>query len=172
MSRKASTFRLGLFVIIGVVIAMGTMLYLTASSYYDDADSYVTFFNESVQGLQRDSVVKYLGVSVGRVIDIRVAPDYNLIEVVMSIKFEGDLPRTMVAQLRSAGITGITFIELTRRQPGERDQSPKIDFAAEYPIIPSKPSEITQIVSTIEKVSRQFSEANFKASSIKSSRCP
>jgi len=162
MTRKASRFKVGLFVLIGSLVALAGLIYFTAYKYFDNARTYVTFFNESVQGLQRDSVVKYLGVSVGRVKDIRVAPDYNLVEVVMDIRFEGDLSRNLVAQLRSAGITGITFIELTRRQSDEPDLSPRITFAAEYPIIPSKPSEITQIVSSVEKVTRQMAEIDFK----------
>lgn len=162
MSRKVSNFKLGLFVILGCALALAILIYFGASKYFDNANSYVTFFNHSVQGLQRDSVVKYLGVSVGRVRLIRVAPDYNLIEVVMDIDFEGDLTRTVTAQLRTIGITGIAFIELTRTKPGEPDLSPRIDFASEYPIIPSKPSEMTQIVSSIEKITKQLGDISFK----------
>lgn len=162
MVRKASRFKVGLFVIIGVIMAMAALVYLGAHQYFDSGKTYVTYFNESVQGLQRDSVVKYLGVSVGRVKSIRVAPDYDLIEVVMDISFEGDLPHTMVAELKSVGITGIVFVELTRRDPEAPDLSPRIDFAAEHPIIPSRPSNIAQIITAVDRVTRQLSEINFK----------
>ena len=92
---------------------------------------------------------------------IRVAPDYRLIEVVMDIEFEGNLSEEMVAQLTSAGITGITFIELDRRKKGEADMSPKIDFVAEYPIIPSRPSELTRIMTTIDRVMQGLNKIDF-----------
>lgn len=162
MASRSTNFKVGLFVIVGLAMAAGAIAWLGASQYMAGATYYVTFFNDSVQGLQKDSSVKYRGVDVGRVTDIRVAPDYRLIEVVMAIQFEGDLSRTMVAQLKSAGITGITFIELDRTEPGEVDNSPSINFAAEYPIIPSKPSELTKILTVVDKVMGQLNDVNFK----------
>lgn len=162
MARKASKFKVGLFVIVGLAMGLSALVYLGASRYGEGADTYVTYFNESVQGLSRDSVVKYLGVDVGRVTEIRVAPDNNLIEVVMEVKFAGGIGTNMVAQLRSAGITGITFVELTRMQPGERDVSPPLSFASEYPIIPSKPSKLAHIFSVMEKIARELEEVDFK----------
>jgi len=158
----ASNFKVGLFVIIGLAIGVGAIAWLGASQYLKGAEKYVTFFNESVQGLQVDSTVRYRGVDVGRVKAIRVAPDSRLIEVVMEIQFQGDLSKELVAQLSTAGITGITFIELDRRKPGETDQSPKIDFVAEYPIIPSRPSELQRIISTLDSVMQQFKTIDFK----------
>ena len=162
MSTHASNLKVGLFVIIGLAIGVAAIVWLGASQYLKGAEKYVTFFNESVQGLQVDSIVRYRGVDVGRVKAIRVAPDSRLIEVVMEIQFEGDLSKELVAQLSSAGITGITFIELDRRKPGEKDLSPKIDFVAEYPIIPSRPSELQRIVSTLDSVMQQIKTINFK----------
>jgi len=162
MSTQASNLKVGLFVILGLVLGVGAVAWLGASQYLKGAKTYVTFFNESVLGLQNDSTVKYRGVDVGRVKAIRVAPDYRLIEVVMAVEFEGDLSKEMVAQLTSAGITGITFIELDRKKPGAAEESPGIDFVAEYPIIPSRPSELTRIVSTLDRVMSQFRDIDFK----------
>ncbi|MCB2192161.1 MAG: MCE family protein [Deltaproteobacteria bacterium] len=162
MSTHASNFKVGLFVILGLALGIGAIAWLGASQYLKGAEKYVTFFNESVQGLQNDSTVRYRGVEVGRVKAIRVAPDTRLIEVLMEIQFEGDLSKELVAQLSTAGITGITFIELDRKKPGEKDLSPKIDFVAEYPIIPSRPSELQRIVTTLDSVMQQVQTINFK----------
>jgi phospholipid/cholesterol/gamma-HCH transport system substrate-binding protein len=81
--------------------------------------------------------------------------------VVMEIQFAGDLSKELVAQLSTAGITGITFIELDRRKTGEKDQSPKIDFVAEYPIIPSRPSDLQRIISSLDSVMQQVKSINF-----------
>jgi phospholipid/cholesterol/gamma-HCH transport system substrate-binding protein len=70
----------------------------------------------------------------------------------MKIDLRGKLERDDVAQLKAAGITGIVFVELSRKDPREPDVSPKITFASEYPIISSKPSDIKQLLTGIENV--------------------
>lgn len=152
MARKTSKFMIGLFVTIGVLIGLIAVVWLGASKYFEKGGTYVTYFDESVQGLQKDSTVKYRGVDVGRVEKIRVAADNNLIEVVIKVNLKGELQRTHIAQLKPAGITGIVFIELDRKGPGEQDLSPKISFASEYPIIASKPSDISQILAGVREV--------------------
>lgn len=163
MSQKVSRLKVGVFVILGITMLLGSIVWLGALRYFQPGRTYVTFFNESVQGLQRDSVVKYRGVEVGRVVDIRVGPDYKLIEIVMHIQFHGEPEQDMVAQLKAVGITGIVFVELDLKDPNQPDRSPRITFAAEYPIIPSKPSELAQVLSVIEKVTKEVEQINFKA---------
>jgi len=91
MARKTSKFMIGLFVTFGVLIGMVAVVWLGASKYFEKGKTYVTFFDESVQGLQVDSAVKYRGVEVGRVEAIRVAPDNRLIEVVIKVDMKGRL---------------------------------------------------------------------------------
>ncbi len=162
MTRKASKFKVGLFVLVGVLLMVSGLIWLGASSYLKGSTTYATYFSESVQGLQMDSVVKYRGVEVGRVKAIRVAPDNTLIEVVMDIVFKGQIEQTMVASLKMVGITGIAYVELDQRRPGAADQTPPITFASEYPIIPSRPSEISQILTVAEEVVQQVRLIDFK----------
>ena len=152
MARKTSKFMIGLFVTIGILIGMVAVVWLGASKYFEKGQTYVTYFDESVQGLQLDSAVKYRGVEAGRVEKIRVAPDNRLIEVVMKINLRGKLEREYVAQLKAAGITGIVFVELDRKESDKPDLSPKITFASEYPVISSKPSDVKQLLTGIDNV--------------------
>jgi len=152
VAEKTSKFVVGLFVTIGVLIGASAIVWLGASKYFQRGAAYVTYFDESVQGLSADSIVKYRGVEIGRIENIRVAPDNKLIEIVMKINLRGDLEHTTVTQLKDVGITGMKFIELDHRVPGEADLSPEIVFAAEYPIIPSRPSEIRQVFSKVDKI--------------------
>jgi phospholipid/cholesterol/gamma-HCH transport system substrate-binding protein len=152
MARKTSKFMIGLFVTIGILIGMVAVVWLGASKYFEKGKTYVTYFDESVQGLQLDSAVKYRGVEAGRVEKIRVAPDNRLIEVVMKINLRGKLEREYVAQLKAAGITGIVFVELDRKESDKPDLSPKITFASEYPVISSKASEVKQLLTGIDNV--------------------
>jgi phospholipid/cholesterol/gamma-HCH transport system substrate-binding protein len=152
MVRHVSSRALGLFVTVGVILGVVAIIWVGASKYFEKGDRFVTYFNESVQGLQQDSAVKYRGVDVGRVEAIRVAPDNRLIEVVMKIRLRDEVEKNNVASLRTAGITGIVFVELDRRDPEEPDLSPRVDFASEFPIIPSRPSQIRQIFSGIDEI--------------------
>jgi phospholipid/cholesterol/gamma-HCH transport system substrate-binding protein len=162
MVRHVSSRALGLFVTVGVILGVVAIIWVGASKYFEKGERYVTYFNESVQGLQQDSAVKYRGVDVGRVEVIRVAPDNRLIEVVMKIRLKDEVEKNSVAYLRVVGITGIVFIELDRRDPEEPDLSPRIDFASEYPIIPSKPSQLRQIFSGIDEIVEKIKQVDLE----------
>ena len=163
MAGKTSKFMVGLFVTLGVILIVVAIIWVGATKYFEKGNRYVTYFDESVQGLQQDSIVKYRGVEVGRVERISVAPDNYLISVVMKINLKEDLPHAAVAQLKVAGITGMVFVELDRQRKGEAAQSPKISFPSEYPVIPSKPSEIAKIMSGVGSVVDKFNQIDTRA---------
>jgi phospholipid/cholesterol/gamma-HCH transport system substrate-binding protein len=156
MASERIKFTVGLFVASGIAIALAAIIWLGLSGFLEKGEYYVTYFNESVQGLDIDSPVKYRGVSVGRVESIGVAPDSKLIEVVLKIESGQELERDIVAQLKSVGITGIMFVELDRKKDGEADRSPALNFPSEHPIVASKPSEISELLQGIDDVLNQF----------------
>jgi phospholipid/cholesterol/gamma-HCH transport system substrate-binding protein len=163
MLKKQTYFTVGLFVIIGIVIGVAAIVWVSTTKYFKKGATFVTYFDESVQGLQVDSVVKYRGVDVGRVERIGVAPDYRLIEVVMKIDFKGDVLRETVAKLQMAGITGIVFVDLDKRKHGDVNPTPKITFPTEYPVVASHPSEIQQIASGVNEIVGKIKKIDFQA---------
>ncbi len=163
MIKKKTYFLVGFFVLAGALIAVGTVIWLGASQYLQKGERFVTYFDESVQGLQVDSSVKYRGVEIGMVEKIQVAPDYRLIEVVMKINFSGDAANKTIAKLKAAGITGIVYVELDHRKKGDINRTPQINFEPDYPLIPSNPSEIQEIVSGVDDVVKKLQDVNFKA---------
>jgi len=110
MAGRTSKFLIGIFVITGTVLAAVIIIWVGAADFFRKGSIYVTYFDESVQGLQADSTVKYRGVAVGKVKSIKVAPDDRLIEVAMKIEMSSDLQNHTEAQLKTTGITGIVFI--------------------------------------------------------------
>jgi phospholipid/cholesterol/gamma-HCH transport system substrate-binding protein len=164
MARQGTNLTIGIFVILGVVLGVVAVIWVGATSYFQKGDTYIAYFDESVQGLQVDSSVKFRGVEVGMVKQIQVAPDNRLIGVVMKINMREDsLQKDGVATLKAAGITGIMFVELNLKQPGEPDLSPKIDFPSEYPIIPTRPSEMHRLMTGASEIVKKFSEVDTKA---------
>ncbi len=162
MARQQTNLIIGVFVILGVVLGVAAIIWVGATSYFMQGQTYISYFDESVQGLQVNSAVKFRGVDVGLVENIRVAPDNRNIGVVMKINMKDDLQKNAVAQLKAAGITGIMFVELDLRKPGEPDLSPKIDFPSEYPIIASRPSEMQRLVSGINEIVAKFNQIDAK----------
>ncbi len=162
MLKKRNYFMVGLFVLTGIASGVVIIIWLSASQYWQKGKTYVTYFDESVQGLQIDSSVKYRGVDIGIVDKILVAPDYRLIEVVMKIRDIGNLENTTTARLKTAGITGIVYVELDHRHPEDIVKAPKFSFAPQYPVIPSNPSDIKEIFTGVDSVIQQMKQIDFK----------
>lgn len=156
MASQRTKFALGLFVTCGFGLFFVAVICLGMSRYFKEGHYYTTYFNESVQGLDVDSPVKYRGVSVGRVQRIGVAPDAKLIEVVLKIESGQPLDKNIIAQMKSVGITGSMFIELDRKKNGDPNFSPPLSFPSKYPIVASKPSNIHKMLSNIEDALTQI----------------
>jgi phospholipid/cholesterol/gamma-HCH transport system substrate-binding protein len=161
MAQKRAYFLVGLFVTVGVLLAAAAIVWLGATKYFQKGALYATYFDESVQGLQVDSIVKFRGVDIGSVRSIGVAPDQRLIEVVMKIDVKEFSVGGVVASLRLAGITGIVYVELDTKKPDVPTLVPK-DFTPEYPVIPSAPSDIRQIESSINDILKSMKAIDFK----------
>ena len=166
MSTRNSKFLIGLFVIIGLLLLSATIIWVGASRILMKGTLYAVYFDESVQGLQVDSAIKYRGVENGTVQSIGVAPDHRLIEVIMKIDLEGNMQHQTIASLRTAGITGIVFIELDRIAEGELANSPKLHFKPDYPVIPSRKSEISRFLSDTSIIMQNIKDIDFKGISI------
>jgi phospholipid/cholesterol/gamma-HCH transport system substrate-binding protein len=166
MSDRSSKFLIGLFIIIGALICAAIIIWIGAAGVFMKGSLYTTYFDESVQGLQVDSAIKYRGVEIGKVQSIKVAPDYRLIEVVMKISLEGDLQKQTIATLKTAGITGIVFIELDRINASELSNSPNITFKSSYPVIPSRRSGIDRFLADSGVIIQNIKSIDFNGISV------
>jgi phospholipid/cholesterol/gamma-HCH transport system substrate-binding protein len=155
-------FIVGLFVTVAFLISAATIIWINVSNFFEFGETYVSYFDESVQGITRGTEVRYQGVRVGRVEEVRIAPDNKTVGVYMLINLRDDLTRKVVAQLRMTGITGMMFVNLEPRRPGDPDLSPKIRFATEYPVIPSRPSEVAQILTGVRDVVEDIRQADIE----------
>ena len=165
MASARVNFSVGLFMTAGLGLATLAVIWLGMTSFLRKGELYVTYFDESVQGLNVDSPVKYRGVPVGRVQAIRIAPDYHLIEVVILVDDEhaDDEMRfaDSVAAISNVGITGAMFVEIDKRTPLD-GPTPALDFTPEYPVIASKPSDIRKLFREIHDIAAQIKAIDFK----------
>jgi ABC-type transporter Mla subunit MlaD len=156
VATEAAKLRVGAFVISAAAIGIAALIWLGASRFFADEEPAVTYFAESVQGLDPGAAVKLRGVPAGRVESIGIAPDNELIEVVMNLK-PGMAQRILNdphvrAQLQLSGITGLRYVEIDRHSGDALQKSPQLRFDPPYPLVPSTPSQFKAIQEALEDI--------------------
>ena len=81
MAVGTNRWKLGLFVLVGFGVALAALLLLGARSWGKKTVEVVSYFDESVQGLELGTSVKFRGVTVGRVASIDIARDLRHVQV-------------------------------------------------------------------------------------------
>ena len=133
MSAPTNHWKLGLFVVVGVVLTLTTVAVLGARSLRKEVSRYVSYFDESVQGLEAGSPIKFRGVTIGTVGKIDIAQDHRHVEVTSELgvaelnrlglnittgpindttRKKLDVATDLRVQLASAGLTGVKFLQL------------------------------------------------------------
>lgn len=152
----------GLAALVVLVLAAYGAMRLIPGKYLERGDHYVTYFDESVQGLPEDSRVRYRGVDVGVVMGIRLAPDQKLIEVPLKTKLKAEVAKEVVAQLKVNPITGQVYLELDRLRPDEKVRALKLAFTPKYPVIPSRFADIQKAMSGLNILVEKLEDADAK----------
>jgi phospholipid/cholesterol/gamma-HCH transport system substrate-binding protein len=165
MSSEAQRFKIGLFVVTGFLLMVAIIVWLGAWRF-EDANVVEAFFTESVQGIQVDSPVKFRGVSVGRVRNIKMAPDGRLIEVIMSLGKSFKITDDLGIKINLLGLTGMKYLEMDRYSPGERKEAVELDFQPKYPVIATYPSDIKEVGSALELIFQKVKAVDVERASI------
>ena len=152
MARTVSPFKIGLFALICLALIAGAVIWLKAAFWFQNTTIYATYFDVSVKGLQKDAVVNYRGVPVGRIYDVGIAPDGRLIEVLMKLRADFRVDNTIAARLREQGLTGLRYLEIGSASEETDLVSPKITFPTKYPFIQSCPSEFDLLEMGLSKL--------------------
>lgn len=152
--------KLGLLAALGVVAAVIVLMYLGLKR--NPTDTYHSYFNESVQGLDEGAVVKYRGVRIGKVSKIRVAPDRRLIDVGLAVdrRLASDLrlretALALRAQLVVFGITGVKLIDIDFAD-AQTPPPPPLAFRPAPLYIPSQPSLVGSLEDDVVAIARKL----------------
>ena len=130
----------GAFVLVlGALLVAGVLWLASGGVFQKKYDLYLAIEDESVAGLNPDAPVKYNGVDVGKVRDIRLDPaNPERVRLIFAIERGTPISEDTVAVLKTQGLTGIAYVELSG---GGRDAVPlRASAASEYPVIRTKPS--------------------------------
>lgn len=152
MSGQARKLKIGLFVVVSLLVAVATVIWVGASRYFEVSQTAVAYFTESVQGLEADSPVKFRGVSVGRVEAIRMAPDGRLIEVVLSLARNFKLTDDLGIKMNLLGLTGQKYLEMDTFKSDQAGEIIDLDFTPRYTVIKTYASDIREIGTALEKI--------------------
>lgn len=157
-------FKIGLFVLAGLAAVVVAAIVLGLHVMRPATTAYHTFFDESVQGLDVGSPVKYRGVRIGAVADIGIAEDRKHVDVVLSLSTRAadslGLDTTspqLRTQLVVQGLTGIKYVEIDFADP-ERNPPPELPFTPPEHYIPSRPSLFTGLAGDVEVLSQRLPE--------------
>lgn len=149
MEEKVNFTLVGIFVLVLGAGLVGGVLWLSSgNSYNTQYDIYRTYTSESVAGLNLNAPVRYLGVDVGRVQKIALAPN-NIEQVQLTLAIEHGTPVKVdtEAVLKTQGLTGLAFIELAG---GSSNAAPlRAQDKEKYPVIKSGPSLIARLDSAV-----------------------
>lgn len=140
MEDKVNYALVGIFVLgLGVALVVAVLWLAAGINTQKKYDPYQSIIKESVAGLSISAPVKYLGVDVGKVSGIAIDPQ-NSRQVLLKFQIERGTPvkQDTEAVLKSQGLTGISYIELSGGSVGSApllatDEVP-------VPLIRSKPS--------------------------------
>jgi ABC-type transporter Mla subunit MlaD len=179
MSQRANYFKLGLFVIGAVAAGIAVLLIIGTGRWLKPRVTMETYFNESVQGLDIGSKMKYRGVVVGEVTAIsftylRYELDkpmgdrkrYVLVEAQLQPRLVGgkaandlaspestrmEVERGLRVRLAPQGITGTSYLEVDYVDPVQNPVLP-IDWVPENIYIPSAPSTVSQLINSASEI--------------------
>ena len=180
MSAQANFFKIGLFVIGATIALVALLVMLGAGKLFQSKVVMETYFNESVQGLDLGSKVKYRGVIVGEVKSIGFTYTRYQLDKPMSDRLRyvmveatvlprliggragaGDLSRPDVlkdeiekglrVRLAPQGITGTSYLEIDYVDPKNNPILP-ISWEPDNVYIPSATSTVTQFVAAASEI--------------------
>ena len=114
-------------------------------------DLYLAVMDESVAGLNLNAPVKYNGVDVGKVKAIQLDPtNPQRVNLLFAIKRDAPIKEDTIAVLKTQGLTGIAYVELSGGAIG----SPPLGILAgnQYPVIRTKPSLSARLENVLTNV--------------------
>jgi phospholipid/cholesterol/gamma-HCH transport system substrate-binding protein len=150
MEREANYAAVGAFVLVVALAAALFVYWYSGTRVHRTYDHYEIYFDGSVSGLEQGAAVRYLGVRVGRVVEMRIDPrDAGRVEVITAIDSTTPISPRTIAELDLQGVTGLLYIDL---QQSARPAPPAVP-SLQYPVIRSSPSQFDVFMAQLPRLS-------------------
>lgn len=117
METRANFILIGVFTLAGIFGLVGLFLWF-ARVELDQRFSYYDVRFTSVSGLSAASDVRFSGLPVGQVVDVRLSPDRDG-TILVRLEVDADTPvrSDSVATIESQGVTGVSYVLIGRGTP-------------------------------------------------------
>jgi len=156
MNNRVNYTAVGLLVLLGISLMMGFTYWMLKPTVDEDTQKYTIYFDESVLGLNLDAPVKYRGISVGKVTQLKINPkNSEQVEVIVTILKTTPVKVDTVAKLTAQGITGLTYINLS--MGGHISEVLTVKKGEKYPVIKTIPSFFENLEKSFGNVSNRLS---------------
>ena len=150
MEREANYAAVGAFVLIVALAAALFVYWYSGTRVHRTYERYEIYFNGSVSGLEQGAPVRYLGVRVGRVVEMRIDPrDAGRVEVIAAIDSTAPVSPRTLAELELQGLTGLLYIDL---QQSVHPAAPSVP-SLRYPVIRAAPSQFDVFMAQLPRLS-------------------
>ena len=169
METRASYVVVGAFVFGLFAAVLGFVVWLGKLDLDHAANAYRIGFVGTVTGLSVGSPVRYRGIPVGQVTDIRLdSEDVERILVTVDIDAEVPIKRDAYAVLESQGLTGVGFIQV---KGGSKD-APLLEPAPGETVaeLPARASVVEEVFQSAPEIANQLLILTNRASAILSPR--
>lgn len=141
METRANYVLIGVFTLLGFLGVLGFFLAF-GKFQLDRQFAYYEVRFDAVSGLSRAADVRFAGLLVGQVVDVRLSPDGDGM-VVVRLEVDRDTPvrADSVATVDSSGITGVSFVAISSGTQG----APLINDRADVPELEAGQSTIQSL---------------------------
>ncbi|MBU3028903.1 MlaD family protein [Paracoccus marinaquae] len=113
METKANFILIGAFTTAGFLALLGFLMWFAKLQLDRTYDRYDVYFTE-VSGLAVSSEVRFAGLNVGTVVDMRLAPDSDgPVRVRLEVAEGTPIRVTSRASIESLGVTGVSYVSIT-----------------------------------------------------------
>jgi len=158
----------GIFVLLFGAGVIGFTFWLAKYGIQSEYALYKLQMTESVSGLSKDSTVRFRGVDVGHVSEIRINPNnIEQIEVILKIGANVPIKEDMRAHTEMLGITGLLAIEI---DGGSNSSKPLISKEGEIPVIQTTPSWFSKTSKGLGNMAENLSDLLQKAEKLLSNK--
>lgn len=162
MNNKVNYTLVGFVVLLGFITIAVFSYWMLKPSHDDEIKRYVVYFDESVYGLNLDAPVKFRGINVGKVSNLRINPkNSEQVEVQVRILKNTPIKDNIVAVLTVQGITGLTYINLTVGDAYSKEVV-KIN-GDDYHVIATAPSIFQNFAKSFGNVSEHLTGTLYQA---------
>ncbi len=162
MQRDSNTAKVGLTVLGALIVLAGFILAIGDQSFLFRASNTYRIMFPNAAGLAEDNPVQLNGVTVGKVDRILLSerPESELLEVRISIerRYASRLRRDSLARIKTLGLLGDKYVEITSGSPGALLLNPGEEIPAALPtdvddLIASGADVVDYVVSTAQSLS-------------------